>query len=57
MDYETLKIYNEEEISILMQALCYYIYDRPQTTQEQFDIANRLLERIETNCAYNLIFL
>ena len=50
MDYETLKIYNEEEISILMQALCHYMYDRPQTTQEQYDIANRLLERIETNC-------
>ena len=50
MEYETLKIYNEEEISILMQALSYYMYDRTYTTEEQFDIANRLLERIETNC-------
>ena len=50
MDYETLKIYNEEEISILMQALTYYMYNRPYTTEEQYDIANRLLERIETNC-------
>ena len=50
MEYETLKIYNEEEISILMQALSYYMYNRPYTTEEQFDIANRLLERIETNC-------
>ena len=50
MDYETLKIYNDEEISVLMQALSYYMYNRPQTTQEQFDIANRLLERIEDNC-------
>lgn len=50
MDYETLKIYNDEEISVLMQALNYFMYNRPQTTQEQFDIANRLLERIEDNC-------
>ena len=50
MDYETLKIYNEEEISILMQALTYYMYDRPQTTEEQYDIANRLLERMEDTC-------
>ena len=50
MDYETLKIYNDEEISVLMQALTYYMYNRPHTTEEQFDIANRLLERIETNC-------
>ena len=50
MEYETLKIYNEEEISVLMQALSYYMYNRPYITQEQFDIANRLLERIEHNC-------
>ena len=50
MEYETLKIYNEEEISVLMQALSHYMYNNPRVTQEQFDIANRLLERIETNC-------
>lgn len=50
MDYEILKIYNEEEISVLMQALTYYMYNRPHTTEEQFDIANRLLERMEDTC-------
>ena len=50
MEYEILKIYNEEEISILMQALSHYMYNNPYVTQEQWDIANRLLERIETNC-------
>ena len=50
MEYETLKIYNEEEISILMRALTYYMYDRPQTTEEEFDITIRLLKRIEDNC-------
>ena len=50
MEYETLKIYNEEEISVLMQALNHYMYNNPRVTQERFDIANRLLERIETNC-------
>ena len=50
MEYETLKIYSEEEISILMQALGHYMYNNPHVTQEQWEIANRLLERIETNC-------
>ena len=50
MEYEILKIYNEEEISILMQALGHYMYNNSYVTQEQWEIANRLLERIETNC-------
>ena len=42
-----LKLYTEEEISILMQALSYYMYNRPFTTEEQWEIANRVLERID----------
>ena len=42
-----LKLYTEEEISIVMQALSYYMYDRPYTTETQWEIANRILERID----------
>ena len=42
-----LKLYTEEEISIVMQALSYYMYDRPFTTEEQWKIANRVLERMD----------
>ena len=42
-----LTLYTEEEISILMQALSYYMYDRPFTTEEQWEIANRILERMD----------
>ena len=49
MDYEAIKTY-KEEISVLMRALNYYMYNCPYTTEEEFITANRLLERIETNC-------
>ena len=42
-----LKLYNEEEISIVMQALQKYMYDNPRITEEQWEIANRVLERID----------
>lgn len=42
-----LKLYTEEEISIVMQALSYFMYDRPLTTEKQWDIANRILERMD----------
>ena len=42
-----LKLYTEEEISIIMQALSRYMYDNPHVTEEQWEIANRILERID----------
>ena len=42
-----LKFYTEAEISIVMQALSYYMYDRPFTTEEQWEIANRVLKRMD----------
>ena len=42
-----LKLYTEEEIGIVMKALSYYMYDRPFTTKEQWEIANRVLERMD----------
>ena len=42
-----LKLYTEEEISIVMQALSRYMYDNPHVTEEQWEIANRVLERMD----------
>lgn len=42
-----LKLYTEEEISIIMQALSHYMYDNPHATEEQWEIANRVLERMD----------
>ena len=42
-----LKLYTEEEISIVMQALSRYMYNNPHVTEEQWEIANRVLERME----------
>ena len=42
-----LKLYTEEEISIVMQALSHYMYNNPQVTEEQWEIANRVLERMD----------
>lgn len=42
-----LKLYEEEEIAIVMQALNWYMYNRPFTTEEQWEIANRILERMD----------
>ena len=39
-----LKLYTEEEISILMQALSHYMYHNPRVTEKQWEIANRVLE-------------
>ena len=47
MDIE-LKLYTEEEVSIVMRALSYFMYDRPHTTQKQWDIANSVLERMDS---------
>ena len=42
-----LKLYTEEEISIVMQALSRYMYNNPHVTEEQWKIANRVLERMD----------
>ena len=42
-----LKLYTEEEISIIMQALSHYMYNNPPVTEEQWEIANRILERMD----------
>ena len=42
-----LKLYTEEEISVVIQALSYFMYNRPQTTETQWEIANRVLERVD----------
>ena len=42
-----LKLYTEEEVSVVMQALSKYMYDNPCVTEEQWENANRVLERID----------
>ena len=42
-----LTLYTEEEISILMQALSHYMYNNPHVTEKQWEIANRILERMD----------
>ena len=45
--YIRLKLYNEEEVSIIMQALNHYMYDNAHLTEEQWEIANRIMERLD----------
>ena len=42
-----LALYTEEEISIVMQALFHYMYNNPRVTEKQWEIANRVLERMD----------
>lgn len=42
-----LTLYTEEEISILMQALSHYMYNNSHVTEKQWEIANRVLERMD----------
>lgn len=42
-----LTLYTEEEVSILMQALSHYMYNNSRVTEEQWEIANRVLERMD----------
>ena len=42
-----LTLYTEEEISVVMQALTRYMYNNPNVTEEQWEIANRLIDRID----------
>lgn len=42
-----LRLYTEEEISVIMQALSRYMYNNPHVTEEQWEIANRVLERMD----------
>ena len=42
-----LKLYTEEEISIVMQALSHYMYNNSRVTEKQWEIANRVLERMD----------
>ena len=43
-----LTLYTDEEISIVMQALSRYMYNNPNVTEEQWEIANRVMDRIDT---------
>ena len=47
-----LKLYTEEEISIIMQALSRYMYNNPNVTEEQWENANRptTVEGISNHC-------
>lgn len=40
-------VLTEEQTSIVMQALSRYMYNNPQVTEEQWDIANSVLELID----------
>ena len=42
-----LTLYTEEEVSIVMQALTRYMYNNPNVTEEQWEIANRVIDRID----------
>ena len=42
-----LKLYTEEEISIVMQALSHFMWNNLHITEEQWEIANKVLERID----------
>ena len=42
-----LTLYTEEEVSIVMQALTRYMYNNPDVTEEQWEIANRVIDRID----------
>ena len=37
----------DEQTSIIMQALSRYMYDNPHVTEEQWEIANSVLELID----------
>ena len=40
-------VLTEEQTSIVMQALSRYMYNNPQVTEEQWEIANSVLELID----------
>ena len=42
-----LTLYTEEEISIVMLALNHYMYNSPNVTEEQWEIANGVIDRID----------
>ena len=45
---DTIKlILTPEQTSIVMQALSRYMYNNPQVTEEQWEIANSVLELID----------
>ena len=37
----------EEEISIMLQALSYFSFNNPYITEQTFDIANKITEKID----------
>ena len=37
----------EEQTSVVMQALSHYMYNNPHVTEEQWEIANSVLELID----------
>lgn len=39
--------FTEEELSIVLQALSYYQYNGQYVTQEQFDIVQKILDKID----------
>jgi hypothetical protein len=38
----------EEEIAIMLQALSHYQYNNPHISEEQWDIANQVVEKIDS---------
>ena len=40
-------VLTEEQVSIIMQALNRYMYNNPHVTEEQWEIANSVLELID----------
>lgn len=40
-------VLTEEEISIILQALSYYQFNNPYITEQTFDIANNVTEKID----------
>lgn len=37
----------EAEASVVMQALSHYMYNNPRVTEEQWEIANAVMEKID----------
>lgn len=40
-------MFEEKEISIILQALTHYQYNNPHISEEQYEIANSVIEKIE----------
>ena len=43
----TLELRDEDEIYVLIQALNYYMYNNPFVTIDKWEVANRILNRVD----------